>query len=214
VVSSVAPHEGPARFIRDLGAAYRAAGRTAPIFDTFGYDTYPETSIESPFVQHPGSSSLDQGDYVTLLRVLTDAFGGTGQPVPGSGGTTPGSVPPGGVPAAALAPVSSRKRTPTPEIVVPDGAVTIWYLEDGFETVVPASKRAAYMGKETNTLLVPALHYRQVASSAVHDQSSQVRDALLLAHCQPAVGAFFNFQFVDELDLAGWQSGLLWADGT
>jgi hypothetical protein len=28
------------------------------------------------------------------------------------------------------------------------------------------------------------------------------------------VGAFFNFQFMDEVGLGGWQSGLLWADGT
>jgi hypothetical protein len=28
------------------------------------------------------------------------------------------------------------------------------------------------------------------------------------------VGAFFNFQLTDERSLGGWQSGLLWADGT
>ena len=89
VITSLAPHEGPARFIRDLGAAYRAGGRKAPIFDTFGYDAYPESSNESPFVQHPGSLSIDQGDYVQLMGVLNDAFAGTGQPVPGSGVATP-----------------------------------------------------------------------------------------------------------------------------
>ena len=36
----------------------------------------------------------------------------------------------------------------------------------------------------------------------------------MLAACQPAVGAFFNFQLTDEPDLGRWQSGLLWADGT
>jgi hypothetical protein len=214
VISSLAPHESPARFVHDLGAAYRAGGRTAPIFDTFGYDAYPEASNESPFVQHPGSASMDEGDYVALMQALTDAFGGTGQPVPGSGGTTPGSVPPGGVPAAALTPAPSSRRNPAPAVVVPDGAVTIWYLEDGFETVVPRARRAAYTGHETNTLLVPALIYRAVAGGPVRDQSSQIRDAIELAYCQPAVGAFFNFQFLDERDLSGWQSGLLWADGT
>ncbi len=215
VISSVAPHEGPARFIHDLGAAYRAGGRTAPIFDTFGYDAYPETSSESPFVQHAGSASMDEGDYVALVKALADAFAGTGQPVPGSGGTTPGSVPPGGVPAAALVTQPTSKRSPPPPVVVvPDGAVTIWYLEDGFETVVPRTKRAAYTGRETNTQLVLALLYRPLAGAAAHDQSSQIRDALELAYCQPAVGAFFNFQLTDERDLRGWQSGLLWADGT
>jgi hypothetical protein len=33
-----------------------------------------------------------------------------------------------------------------------------------------------------------------------------------LAYCQPAVGAFFNFQLADERRLGGWQSGLLWAN--
>jgi hypothetical protein len=48
----------------------------------------------------------------------------------------------------------------------------------------------------------------------VRDQASQLRDALLLARCQPAIGAFFNFELLDEDRLAGWQSGVLWRDGT
>jgi hypothetical protein len=48
----------------------------------------------------------------------------------------------------------------------------------------------------------------------VRDQAGQLRDALLLARCQPAVGAFFNFELLDEDRLAGWQSGVLWRDGT
>jgi hypothetical protein len=217
VISSTSPHENPAPFIRDLGAAYRASGRAAPIFDTFGHNVYPETSNEPVYAQHPSSASLDQGDYPRLMQSLTDAFGGTGQPVPGSGRATDGSVPATGMPASVLQSqqpqiVCSRRR-PAPVVVLPGGPVTIWYLEDGFETIVPAAKRDHYTGKEPNTLLVPALLYRKVASATAHDQSSQLREALLLAYCQPAVAAFFNFQFTDERDLAGWQSGLLWADG-
>jgi hypothetical protein len=209
VISSLAPHEGPARFIKDLGAAYRAEGRSTPIFDTFGIDAYPENSSESPLTLHPGSSSLDQGDYVSLMQVLSDAFSGSGQPVPGSDVIVPGSVPPGGVPASALGPQAKR----TPVVVVPGGPVTIWYLEDGFETIVPAAKRAAYTGKERNTLLLPALLTGKETANYKRDQSSQLRDALELAYCQPAVGGIFNFQLTDERDLGGWQSGLLWADG-
>jgi hypothetical protein len=45
------------------------------------------------------------------------------------------------------------------------------------------------------------------------DQARQLIDALKLAYCsQPFVDAFFNFQLADERRLAGWQSGLLWAD--
>jgi hypothetical protein len=214
VITSVAGHENPLRFIRQLRAGILANDRTGPIFDTFGYDPYPETSMESPFAQHLGTTSVDEGDYTTLLNALTAAFTGTGQPIPGSGVATAGSVPPGGVPAAALAPQPTRRRTPVPEVVVPDGPVTIWYLEDGFETIVPPKHRGAYTGKETHTLLVPALFYDGATNAVGRDQSSQIRDALELAYCQPAVGAWFNFQLTDEASLAGWQSGLLWADGT
>jgi hypothetical protein len=48
----------------------------------------------------------------------------------------------------------------------------------------------------------------------VLDQAEQLRDAIELAYCQPAVAAFFNFELVDERRLSGWQSGVLWADWT
>jgi len=48
----------------------------------------------------------------------------------------------------------------------------------------------------------------------VRDQARQIRDALLFARCQPHVGAFFNFELLDEDRLAGRQSGVLWRDGT
>jgi hypothetical protein len=52
------------------------------------------------------------------------------------------------------------------------------------------------------------------APTSEPSQAGQLRDALLLARCQPAVGAFFNFELLDEDRLAGWQSGVLWRDGT
>jgi hypothetical protein len=216
VISSTAPHENPLAFIAGLGVAYRASGRTQPIFDTFGHDAYPESSRESPFAQHPNTLSADEGDYVRLMQQLTAAFGGTGQPVPGKG-----SVPMGGnlsnAEIAALKPPPVRRSrtttttTTTTPIVIPGGPVTIWYLEDGFETIVPPAKRQYYHGAENNTLAIPALV--QSAGDGP-DQSSQLRNALELAYCQPAVGAFFNFELTDDPSRAGWQSGLLWADGT
>src|SRR5262249_40270429 len=138
----------------------------------------------------------DQGDYARLMQVLTTAFDGTAQPVPGAGSiTTP--------------PVTGRR--PQPGL---DRPVTVWYLEDGFETVVPAGKRARYTGREPNRPLVQAVAPRLRNGQTAPDQVSQLEDALELAYCQPAVGAFFNFQFEDEAGLGGWQSGLLWADGT
>src|SRR6185369_9942850 len=40
-----------------------------------------------------------------------------------------------------------------------------------------------------------------------------LEDAIRVAYCQPAVGAYFNFHLYDERDLAGWQSGVFWPDG-
>jgi len=74
----------------------------------------------------------------------------------------------------------------------------IWYLEDGFQSSVPRSFRRRYSGRETVPTLTPALQAERLAA------------AIRLAGCQPDVRAFFNFEFVDETRLAGWQSGLVW----
>jgi hypothetical protein len=157
----------PANFIRRMGEAYRASARTRPLVDTFGHHPYPDFSSESPFARHPRTKSIGEGDYDKLVSVLTEAFSGTDQPLPGRRG------------------------------------VTIWYLEDGFETKLTPAKRSLYTGRELA---------RTVPAEKLHRQ--QLVDAIRLAYCQPHVGAFFNFLLTDERRLNGWQSGLLWADGT
>ena len=87
-----------------------------------------------------------------------------------------------------------------------EGPATVWYLETGFQTAVPRDKRRFYRGAETDPYVVPPVAHED-AEPWVRDQASQIRDALLLARCQPAVGAFFNFELLDEDRLAGWQSG-------
>ncbi len=80
--------------------------------------------------------------------------------------------------------------------------VTIWYMEDGFQSQIKQARRL-YVGSETDR-------------SAVSEerQAEQIKDAIELAYCQPAVGAWFNFELRDETLLGGWQSGLLRADFT
>lgn len=162
VIAASAPHQNPAAWYAGLGAAYRGSARSAPIFDTVGHNAYPDTSGESPRARH--KSNIDQGDYDRLIAVLGDAFGGTGQPVPGQGG------------------------------------VTIWYMEDGFQSQVTQARRL-YVGSETDRYAV-----------SEDKQAQQIADAIELAYCQPYVGAWFNFELRDETLLAGWQSGLLRAD--
>jgi hypothetical protein len=78
------------------------------------------------------------------------------------------------------------------------GKPEIWYLEDGFQSAVPARWSGHYGGRENVRTLTPA------------QQALQLGEAIQLAACQPDVRAFFNFELVDETRLAGWQSGLIW----
>lgn len=79
----------------------------------------------------------------------------------------------------------------------------IWYLENGFETTVVTSKRSLYSGVE---------RARTVGAERLH--AEQLVDSVRFAYCQPHVASTFNFLLTDERRLSGWQSGLLWADGT
>ena len=81
-----------------------------------------------------------------------------------------------------------------------EGGVSVWYMEDGFQTV-PAGGRALYSGVETD---------RQPVSET--EEAAQLTAAVDLAYCQPDVGAFFNFELRDDSSLSGWQSGLLRPD--
>ena len=75
----------PSSFIRGMGAAYRASGRTRPLFDTFGHHPYPTSSNERPWVAHSDELIMSLGDLDRLLVRLREAFGGTGQPTPDNG---------------------------------------------------------------------------------------------------------------------------------
>jgi hypothetical protein len=74
------PTHSPTQFIRDLGAAYRASGRTKPIMDAISVHVYGESNRIPPTLQHPLSTTLGIADYSKLVGLLTDAFAGTAQP--------------------------------------------------------------------------------------------------------------------------------------
>jgi chitodextrinase len=172
----------PGAFIRRLGDAYRASGRSAPLLDTVGFHPYVRSAGERPWLKHVGATTIGQGDWNKLMYNLWLAFDGTAQALPGEG-------------------------------------ARLWYLEDGFQTAVPAAKAAGYSGAE-NVATIPDWAGGEPASpappatSTAPDQATQALDAIRLAACQPHVGAFFNFLLADEPILTGWQSGALWADMT
>src|SRR5438105_2981532 len=69
----------PTAFITDIGAAYKASGRTTPIMDEFAFHPYGDNSSQPPDFQHPSSTSIGLGDYGKLVALLGAAFDGTAQ---------------------------------------------------------------------------------------------------------------------------------------
>lgn len=177
----------PVNFIRKLGEAYRASGRTERVFDTVTHHPYGSPPGERPWRTHAGGQ-ISQGDWGKLMQAYVDGFEGTGQAIPGE------CVPGGCVwiwytEVGYQTSVDPEKLGPyhgteTMAGVVPDHA--------GTEPESPPPSEA----------------------SPAPDQWTQIVDGVRLASCQPYVQSFFNFLVVDIPDLRSWQSGLVWADGT
>jgi hypothetical protein len=74
------PTHSPTQFIRDLGAAYRASGRTTPIMDALSMHVYGESPRIPPTLQHPRTTTIGIADYSKLVALLGEAFDGTAQP--------------------------------------------------------------------------------------------------------------------------------------
>lgn len=77
--TSSRPTHSPTAFIADLGAAYRASGRTKPIMDAFSMHVYGESPRVPPTLAHPRTTSIGIADYGKLVRLLGRAFDGTAQ---------------------------------------------------------------------------------------------------------------------------------------
>ena len=73
------PTHSPTTFIRDMGTAYRASGRTEPIMDVFALHPYNTRLSIPPSQEHTGTS-LGYADYDKLVDLLGEAFDGTAQP--------------------------------------------------------------------------------------------------------------------------------------
>jgi hypothetical protein len=73
------PSWSPVAFVAAMGKAYKASGRTTPIFDVFGFHPYPNLATDGidKGYQWPnvGFANLDR-----MKQAIWDAFGGTGQP--------------------------------------------------------------------------------------------------------------------------------------
>jgi hypothetical protein len=66
----------PTKFIRDLGAAWRASGRVDPIMDGLAIHPYGDNSSQAPRDSaHPNSTYIGLADYDKLNALLVEAFG-------------------------------------------------------------------------------------------------------------------------------------------
>jgi hypothetical protein len=71
--------QSPTEFIRDMGVAYRASGRTLPLMDIFAIHPYLELSRLPPDTEHPLGTTIGIADYEKLVSLLGEAFDGTAQ---------------------------------------------------------------------------------------------------------------------------------------
>ena len=69
----------PVAFLKDLGTAYRASGRTLPIMDGLAFHPYADSSGQPPGTVHTKSTTIGLGDYGRLIQTLATAFDGTPQ---------------------------------------------------------------------------------------------------------------------------------------
>ena len=79
IATSTRPTHSPTTFIADLGAAFRASGRTKPIMDVFDQHVYEDYSAMPPSFEHPNSKTIAVSDYGKLVALLGQAFDGTAQ---------------------------------------------------------------------------------------------------------------------------------------
>ena len=69
----------PVRFVRALGAWYRASGRTRPLMDAFSFHPYPNKATD-PLERGYGWPNAGFVNLDRVKQALWDAFDGTAQP--------------------------------------------------------------------------------------------------------------------------------------
>jgi hypothetical protein len=154
----------PVRFLRDLGAAYRASGRVLPLMDELGIHPYPKSDRDSVLA----GDRWPRAGVANLARIkqaVWDAFAGTGQPT-----------------------VEQGLRLRIDEI--------------GWQVAVPASRRAAYHGRETS------------AVTTEQAQATNYAKLIALAACDSSISAVYLLHLRDDANLERFQSGLRRADGS
>jgi hypothetical protein len=176
------PSHSPVWFIADMAAAYKASGRTKPIFDAFNMHPYPPIQDTDPFskaFQWPqaGAANLDR-----VKQALWDGFNGTAQPIPAEqpGGRVAQSVRFGD----AGLPIELDEVGEQTNVLQTSHAGA--YTQDGAENITPIDEPTQ------------AHHYTDLAEMAACDPDVQALLYFPLIDNTPIA--------------AGFQSGQLYAD--
>ena len=173
----------PVHYLANMGASYRASGRTTPIMDALSFHPYPQSNTDSLAVgyRYPnaGVVNLDR-----IKQAFWDAFNGTAQPTFAEGFQPP-APPPG--------------PTSVPPAFAPQH-VTFVLDEVGWQAKVPGQASHAYRGRE-NVRLISEARQAQIYGQLVH-----------VANCDPSIQSLNYFHLDDEADRDRFQSGLFRAD--
>ena len=80
--ASTSDSNEPLVFLRDVGKAYRASGRTTPIMDELSVHPYPNPSspTDGPGVGYPNPDRFGVPNLDRVKQAVYDAFNGTSQP--------------------------------------------------------------------------------------------------------------------------------------
>jgi hypothetical protein len=80
--ASTSDSNEPLVFLRDVGKAYRASGRTTPIMDQLSVHPYPNPSspADGPEVGYPNPDRFGVPNLDRVKQAVYDSFNGTGQP--------------------------------------------------------------------------------------------------------------------------------------
>jgi hypothetical protein len=80
--ASTAESNEPLVFLRDVGKAYRASGRTLPIMDQLSIHPYPNPNspTDGPQVGYPNANRFGLANLDRVKQAVFDAFDGTAQP--------------------------------------------------------------------------------------------------------------------------------------
>jgi hypothetical protein len=197
-------------YLRLLGATYDAVKEAAPDVRIWGGALAPR-GIDRPY------TGRDTISPTRFIRELGEAYRRSGRSEPVMDGFSfhpyplNSSVPVDAVPTDGdhlglidqdrLVNLLGRAFDGTAQV---GRGLPILYDEFGIESDIPAGKRQLYGGVEPRTT-------RPVPEAK---QAAAYRRAIHLAYCQSNVAGMLLFHTHDEESRPGWQSGLVYADGT